>query len=494
MKQRLKLASVSPSLIEAYRNGKMTLQHIMAFTVTDDHAAQERVWRELPKWQKDDPSIIRDMLTEHEITASDHRVKFVGLKAYEKAGGTVRRDLFSNGADGVFIDDVVLLESLVAKKLEKAATQVRKEGWKWVEIRATLNREEWADCGRRFPELAPLMTDQQAELDSLVAESEALSTIDDMDSDQEAKLEAIDERINALNEREAVWTPESMAIAGAIVTLGPDGKAIVHCGYIRPEDTPPKPRSSKSVTLPDGTIKAPAPETHSSSLIESLTAHRSAALSAALLEHPTVALAVTVHVMALQVFYNGHSDDTALQIIARPASFSRVEGSTAADFVEAACKHWSERIPGEPEALFAWCLTQDVDTLRGLLAFCVAQTVNAVRVKSDDPDDGRMTNAAMLAATLKLDMTAWFTPTAGNYFGSISKAAIIEVLREIKGDVAPAWSGMKKTELATLAARETRGTGWLPAILRTPGNCGIKRLTIYLRRQLVRGAAVSNFA
>ncbi len=82
-----------------------------------------------------------------------------------------------------------------------------------------------------------------------------------------------------------------------------------------------------------------------------------------------------VHVMALQVFYNSHSDDTALQIAAKPA---------------------------------------------------------------------RITHAALLAATLKLDMTAWFTPTAGNYFGNISKAAIIEVLREIKGDVAPAWNGMKK--------------------------------------------------
>jgi hypothetical protein len=33
--------------------------------------------------------------------------------------------------DGVFIDDVILLETLVAKKLEKTAQQVRKEGWKW---------------------------------------------------------------------------------------------------------------------------------------------------------------------------------------------------------------------------------------------------------------------------------------------------------------------------------------------------------------------------
>lgn len=44
-------------------------------------------------------------------------MQFVTLTAEEKAGGAVRTDLFSNGQDGVFIDDVPLLESLAAKKL-----------------------------------------------------------------------------------------------------------------------------------------------------------------------------------------------------------------------------------------------------------------------------------------------------------------------------------------------------------------------------------------
>jgi ParB family chromosome partitioning protein len=66
VRQRLRLADVSPRLIAAYRKGEMTLQHVMAFTVSDDHAAQERVWSSLPEWQKDDPSIIRDCLAERE--------------------------------------------------------------------------------------------------------------------------------------------------------------------------------------------------------------------------------------------------------------------------------------------------------------------------------------------------------------------------------------------------------------------------------------------
>jgi ParB family chromosome partitioning protein len=118
VQKRVKLANVSPALLNAYRDGEMTLQHVMAFTVTEDHAAQERVWNECAEWQKDNPEAIRDMLTDGEITGADRRVKFVTLKTYEQAGGTLRRDLFSDGEDGVFIQDAVLLESLVAKKLE----------------------------------------------------------------------------------------------------------------------------------------------------------------------------------------------------------------------------------------------------------------------------------------------------------------------------------------------------------------------------------------
>ena len=133
VRQRLRLADVSPRLIAAYRKGEMTLQHIMAFTVTDNHTAQERVWRELPDWQRGKPETIRSLLTKHEITAADRRVQFVTLKVYEKAGGAVRRDLFNDGEDGVFIEDAVLLESLVAKKLDRVANALRREGWHWVE-------------------------------------------------------------------------------------------------------------------------------------------------------------------------------------------------------------------------------------------------------------------------------------------------------------------------------------------------------------------------
>ncbi len=44
VKQRLRLAAVSETLLDAYAADEMTLDHLMAFTVNPDHARQEQVW------------------------------------------------------------------------------------------------------------------------------------------------------------------------------------------------------------------------------------------------------------------------------------------------------------------------------------------------------------------------------------------------------------------------------------------------------------------
>lgn len=466
VQKRLKLARVSPKLIEAFRRGEMTLQHVMAFTVSDDHEAQERVWSRLPAWQKDDPSIIRDCLSQHEVTAADRRVRFVTLKAYEKAGGALRRDLFSDGEDGVFILDEALLESLVAKKLGRTANTIRKEGWRWVEIRASFDHEEWSECQRFHPEPSPLQPDAQAEYDALLAEREGLWDLEQPDDAQAERLNAVEERLAELDDREDVWSSETLAIAGAVVSLGHDGEADIHRGFVKPEDMPEEtPRED------DGADSVSSGEANgvpalSAPLVESLTAHRSAALSAALLEHPEAALALLVERLAKPVFYNGRHEDGMLQIAPRVASLHRVEGSTAFAAIEAAREHWRSRLPADSEALLNWCFMQSIATLQGLLTFCVAQTVNAVLLKGERSTSPRMEQARTVAGLLNLDMAAWFTPTSANYFGRASKATIIGNLEEIKGATAPAWNAMKKAELASLAEREAVRVRWIPPMLR----------------------------
>ncbi|WP_429798393.1 ParB/RepB/Spo0J family partition protein [Bradyrhizobium japonicum] len=133
VKQRLRLASISPALLDVYADDGMSLEQLMAFTVTADHGRQEQVWQAISgSWQKE-PYQIRRMLTEKTVRASDRRVVFVGLDAYEAAGGVVLHDLFQSD-DGGWLEDVALLDGLVAGKLKAEAETIAAEGWKWIEV------------------------------------------------------------------------------------------------------------------------------------------------------------------------------------------------------------------------------------------------------------------------------------------------------------------------------------------------------------------------
>jgi ParB family chromosome partitioning protein len=133
VKQRLKLASVSPKLLDVYAEDGMTLDQLMAFTVNADHERQEQVWEALQRSHNKEAYYVRRLLTEGAIRASDKRAQFVGIEAYETAGGDVMRDLFQQD-DGGWLQNPALLDRLVAEKLEREADRVRSEGWKWVEV------------------------------------------------------------------------------------------------------------------------------------------------------------------------------------------------------------------------------------------------------------------------------------------------------------------------------------------------------------------------
>jgi ParB family chromosome partitioning protein len=67
------------------------------------------------------------------VRASDKRAQFIGIEAYEAAGGAVMRDLFQQD-DGGWLQDPALLDRLVAEKLKRESDALRAEGWKWVEV------------------------------------------------------------------------------------------------------------------------------------------------------------------------------------------------------------------------------------------------------------------------------------------------------------------------------------------------------------------------
>lgn len=434
VEKRLKLARVSPVVIDTYRAGKLDLEQVMAFAISDDHKAQEKVLKALRNIG-DEPRDIRRALTDGEIPASHKVARFVTLKAYEKAGGQIRRDLFAQDDEGVFILDQELLQTLALAKLEKAAATLRKEGWKWIETRLEQDHSEWSHCSRMHPEPAPLPAKLAKELAALEQENDTLEAAWDANDDPEAeypeRLGEISDRIDAMNEdREDVWPAETLAIAGAVVRIGYNGRLDIDRGFVLPADRPKNAPATTTVERinDDGsvdTVEVAETPALPASLVETLTLHRTAAISAELVNRPDIALAALVHTLAAQALLDSASGNTCLEIFAITKSLRAVEGTKAFAAVTAARETWGNQIPGSPDALWTWCLEQDQLVLLDLLAFCMARSVNAVRMKKDGADDPRLNHADRLAAALKLDMTAWFTPTSENYFAKVSKTRIL---------------------------------------------------------------------
>jgi len=461
--KRLKLGRLSPVILEAYRQDEIDLEEAQAFAVSDNHAEQERVFGDLTSWNRSAYSI-RQALTADEVPASDRRVLFVGLDAYEEAGGSVRRDLFDERCAG-YVQDVALLDALVANRLEAMAQDVRGEGWSWVEIASELGYDGLAQFSRQYPERGELSEADQSELDSLTAEYDELADSDD-DSVAE-RLAVIEQRIDELTASAETWPAETLAMSGAIVTLDRDGTVRVERGLVRKEDARKAKAAARAAANDDTPVASAAlPAT----LVEDLTAHKTAAIGAELLAQRDIALTAVVHALSLGIFYPGYGDESCLELRISPPSLSGhfAEDDTRSGFavLTQERERWGARLPGNPRDLWDWCLDRSRDELLDLLAFVTANAVNAVQRKGDRPDVGRLAHGLSLGAALHLDMSAWFTPTAESYFGRVNKGLILAAIDEAKGAHAPALEKLKKTELAVRAETLVAGTGWLPAPLR----------------------------
>jgi ParB family transcriptional regulator, chromosome partitioning protein len=208
VKQRLKLAAVSPRLLDLYAEDAMTLEQLMAFTVTDDHARQEQVWDSLARSYNKGAHFIRRQLTEGAVSATDKRAQFVGLDAYEAAGGLITRDLFEND-EGGWLQDPALLDRLVAEKLAREAEALRGEGWKWISAAAEFPFGHDSGLRRIAGETPPLTEEEQASCNALRAEfdklQETYASDDELPEEVDARLGEIETALEAFDERPAVY-------------------------------------------------------------------------------------------------------------------------------------------------------------------------------------------------------------------------------------------------------------------------------------------------
>jgi ParB family chromosome partitioning protein len=497
VKQRMRLGAVSPRLMQVYRDGGLTLDQLMAFAITEDHARQEQVYESLS--YNRDPSFIRRELTEANVPATDRRAVFIGAEAYIEAGGNIIRDLFTEDRGGYF-EDAALLDRLVMEELERRAFRIRgDEAWKWWE--AHIDFPHANGLRRVYPHPVELSAEDEAAYAAAMEEYDRLSSAyegadelpDDVD-ERCGELEAEIERIDALRH---AYDPDDIARGGVFVVLDHDGRVRIERGFIRPEDKNPEAEdASDGETVVDGVRVngdgeiiedgedgdgASAPDTEdedagddgkplSDILIRDLSAHRTLGLRLALGEQPDMALIAVTHALAAQTFYHA-GDAHCLDIRPNSAHLAShadgIEDTAAAKALADRHAGWAADMPRDVMDLWGFIAGLDHTSVMALFARCASLTVNAVKLPWERKPRAHAT-ADRLASALALDMTEHWTPTVRTYLGRVTKALILDAVREaVSDEAADRIASLKKQPMAEAAEQLLAGTGWLPPLMRT---------------------------
>ncbi|MGI9377724.1 MAG: ParB/RepB/Spo0J family partition protein [Tsuneonella suprasediminis] len=506
--QRMRLASVSPALLEVYARNGMPLAMLEAFTVNPDHARQEQVWEAVQRSYNVQPWQVRQLLTETTVPTDDKRVRFVGVDAYEQAGGAMLRDLFSED-DGGWLEDVALLDRLVSEKLKTIADDVAAEGWKWIAV--DTSHPYGYDNGLReiTGSFADLTDEERAAREALRNEYDDLeseySEHDELPDEIDRRLGEIEAALEGFEKRPVIYDPAEITRAGVFISIDRDGEPVIERGYVRAEDEPVadagdgenentivaggndgdvqravitiggQPAEPEEDDDDDG-IK-PLPER----LVIELTAHRTVALQEALASNPHVAMTALLHRMVMERYH--YSAPTGCLEVSVRHRYLSSQGSDLADSpsVKAIGERfdaWKADMPSDEAALWDWIAALDEASRMALLAHCVSYGVNALYERPNPHSasgisqhglDRRLAGADRIARATGFDMVldAGWRPTVENYLGRVTKTQILAAVREGAGErAAQLIDHLKKGDMAKEAERLLADTGWLPEPLR----------------------------
>ena len=488
VEQRLRLGNAAPELLDAYRADEIDLEVLKAFAVTTDRERQMAVWEQISgqgyrpsAWQ------VKRLLTEERVPGATAVARFVGVEAYEAAGGTVLRDLFARDDEsGVWFEDPVLLEKLATGKLQAAADELATR-WKWATAMIEVEWSDTARYGRIEPQPGRPTDEEQAEIEKLEARQAKLAETADEDWTEEllAEAESIETRLDEIEgavEARAVFRREDFEIAGCIVTVAQDGAMQLIQGLVKPEDMP-KPAESDDagpvagnghdpeavthrVTVPGTSVSAPmaAPRDREAEarkeagvgigLADDLRSIRTALVKAYLSRDFQAAFDLLLFQMGRAAFTVGYTAN-ALDITVRPTADRPVGRSNDPEFAD-----WS---PGE--AMLAdrsglaldWMEIEDdgesfaalralpVSHKKALLAACVARTVKSQL--AFEPQARPELEATV--ARLGIDFAQYVRPTAAMLWSRIAMARILDIARSV---LSPAWASARaKSKKAALA-------------------------------------------
>lgn len=431
----LRLGSLAPALLEAFAADKIGMEAAQALTMSEDHTAQIEAFERCGN----SPAAIRRALTTEKVRTDSAVCRFVGLDAYEAAGGTITRDLF--GETG-YADDSALLDELVAAKLDGIRASFAAEGWKIVEVAAEAPHDIY-NRGYLRPETREANDEEAAQLAALDAQIEALEAEGNEDSEEAA---ALFEQREAITDGFEVFTEAQKANGGVCAYVGYNGDLALRHWTV-------------NVERPTAKVEETGP--YAASMIERLTAIRTMALQHEVATQPALALDILLDSMTAQLLHGLHSYDLAADIhptlTRHTVEQDMLDGSCLADLSAQLVERFAD-IPadGRFETIRAM---EEADKMQ-LLAALVATSINGT-IFNHGGIGARQATADKYADAAGLDLRQHWTP-GQTFFDRLKKASLLAILaEECAEDAAENCAKMKKGDLA-VAVNERLPVGWLP--------------------------------
>jgi ParB family transcriptional regulator, chromosome partitioning protein len=464
VERRLALSNVHAEIMAEFRAGAVTLDVIQALASCNDRERQLGVWKGLHSCMRNAWNI-RSRLHENEAATTDPRVKLVGLEAYEAAGGAVRKDLFNE--NDTYVVDVPLLEQLLQAEIDRRRSELEAEGWAWVKFAE--NQDEAGiynykkESSKREPnakekKLIKALEEEITKLEQLVEELENTEDQEDEWAEADNKLDTKREELEGLLESLIVIDESLKSECGAV--LYKDHAEWVIVRGLRKVD---RKQLQGSASNSDGEVDA---EKVPESISLNLSAQQTAAMQAAILQNQDVALATLACEIAFA--HCGASIECGLHVRFNNALLGAEEKSPqlpeskAFSVINEERAYWKSVLPEDNELWLEYFIGNP-DQVRRMLTLGAAISTGVTRAQGS-----MKAQQQQMCKALNLDMTQWWEPTPDNYLRMLSKAKMVEVIKQATGvDETAAMSKLKKAEAIAYTWEKIKGTKWLPEMLKT---------------------------
>lgn len=439
VKRMLALGRLSPLILEAWRSGEFNEHNrgatdiVRAFTMAPSIEEQERVYVKLSKNRQLSGHWIRQAFGGNDHEAQKH-IKIAGLEAYEAAGGRVTRDLFG---DEHIISDKEIAKQVAEEKVKAVLTGLKAEGWSWISLADDLpynwtygwRKEQPSDGKPTADEKKQIKKLEKAVTKGTAGAAEELATLQ-----------------KAIAGRQ--WTPEQLAMAGAVLDVGYHGDLTIKRGVVKPEPT-------KKATTASGEKVEKVP-TISNALAMRLSAQAGLAMRQALQQEPRLGLVALLAGFLTKRNMYGGARITPVHVSHEGMGHQALRGTEA--FSDALTR-----------------LMEMTDAELFMVAAGIAGNAINLHVPSAAyrPFEGAPYSLAEAISGPAMSAALIQNFDIEDYFNGVAKSFIITAIREaVNDDEAKKADKLKKKELVEFAIKNVKGTGWLPPELRAPTYTG----------------------